>query len=212
MEEMLLHDSIKNNDTIENETKTIVYNEDKSETYYLEDLDLNKGKLETRYETIHHEAIEAIEEISHYEVIAEYPNGGKDVEKVIDKPGQEGKEAYDEQVEYQVYIPYTETDIRLSQIEIELKQYQEWLTSTDYKAIKYLEGWYTFEEYTPIRDERENWRFNIRKLEQERAMLKGEEYEEVLPSVLHLNNLVPTITEEEEIAETEKEIVEETEA
>lgn len=205
MNEMLLYDSIIDNDTKkEQEEKVVIYNEDKSETYNLDDLDLNKGRLEIRTEVIHHEAVAAVEEVSHYEVIAEYPNGGKDVEKVIDKPGQEAKAAYDETVEYQVYIPYSETDIRLAEIEVELAQFEQWLAETDYKAIKYLEGWYTFEEYIPIRDERENWRFNIRLLEQEKAKLNGREYEEVVPSTLHLNNLVPTVTEEE-IVENEEE-------
>ena len=31
---------------------------------------------------------EYIPEVSHYETIAEYPNGGKDVIKIIDEPGQ----------------------------------------------------------------------------------------------------------------------------
>lgn len=173
MEEML-YDSIIDNDATKEE-KTIVYNEDKSEIYYLEDLDLNKGRLEVKTETIHHEAIEEIEEISHYEIIAEYPNGGKDVERVIDQPGQQGRDAYDEIVEYQIWLPYTETDIRLKEIEEELKDFKEMLTNTDYQAIKYAEGWYTEEEYTPIKEEREYWRNNIRELEKEQALLNGEE-------------------------------------
>lgn len=44
----------------------------------------------------HHEATEAVEEVSHYVVVREYPNGGKDVEKVVDIPGVEAKEAWDE--------------------------------------------------------------------------------------------------------------------
>lgn len=44
----------------------------------------------------HHPAQEYIPEQWHYEVIAEYPNGGKDVEKVIDVPGQQAREAWDE--------------------------------------------------------------------------------------------------------------------
>ena len=37
----------------------------------------------------HHRAVEAVEEQGHYEVIAVYPNGGKDVEWVVDVPGVE---------------------------------------------------------------------------------------------------------------------------
>ena len=46
--------------------------------------------------SIHHEATEEAKEVGHYEVIAEYPNGGKDVIWVIDVPGIEAKEAWDE--------------------------------------------------------------------------------------------------------------------
>ena len=39
------------------------------------------------------------------------------------------------------------------------------LADTDYKAIKYAEGWYTEEEYAPIKAERETIREEIRALE-----------------------------------------------
>lgn len=41
------------------------------------------------------------------------------------------------------------------------------LADTDYKAIKYSEGWFTEEEYAPIKDMRESLRDKIRKLELE---------------------------------------------
>ena len=41
------------------------------------------------------------------------------------------------------------------------------LASTDYQAIKYAEGWFTEEEYTPIKAMREELREQIRKLESE---------------------------------------------
>lgn len=44
----------------------------------------------------HHDAVEAVEETWHYEVVKYYPNGGKDVEKVIDIPGVPAQEAWDE--------------------------------------------------------------------------------------------------------------------
>lgn len=40
------------------------------------------------------------------------------------------------------------------------------LNETDYKAIKYAEGWYTEEEYAPIKAEREELRQKIRELEE----------------------------------------------
>lgn len=39
------------------------------------------------------------------------------------------------------------------------------LSSTDYKAIKFAEGWITEEEYAPIKEERQNIRNQINELE-----------------------------------------------
>lgn len=73
--------------------------------------DLTKGYLKSETQTIHHDAVKAVEEVSHYETIAEYPNGGKDVRKVVDVPGVTAKEAYDEEVEVQRYILYTADEL-----------------------------------------------------------------------------------------------------
>jgi hypothetical protein len=74
--------------------------------------DLNLGKLvEEQIFVAHHEAIEAVEEQWHYEVIAEYPNGGKDVKRVIDIPAVEPKDAWDEYETVQRYVPYTEEEL-----------------------------------------------------------------------------------------------------
>lgn len=74
-------------------------------------LDLTAGKLENETLTIHHEAVEGVEEVGHYETIAEYPNGGKDVRWVVDTPGQEATDAWDEEEEIQRYTPYTEEEL-----------------------------------------------------------------------------------------------------
>lgn len=73
--------------------------------------DLTKGYLKSEIQTVHHDAVEAVEEVSHYETIAEYPNGGKDVRKVVDVPGVAAKEAYDEKVEVQRYVLYTAEEL-----------------------------------------------------------------------------------------------------
>ena len=59
----------------------------------------------------HHEAVKAVEEQWHYETVKVYPNGGKDVEKVIDVPGVEAKEAWDEYETIQRYIRYTDEEL-----------------------------------------------------------------------------------------------------
>lgn len=78
----------------------------------LENPDLSLGYL-TEEEILisHHEAIEAAAEQWHYETIAEYPNGGKDVKKIVDVPGVEARDAWDEYETVQRYVPYTEEEL-----------------------------------------------------------------------------------------------------
>lgn len=93
-----------------------------------DDIDLNAGKLVDETITVHHDAVEGVEEVSHVEVLKEYyetgPDGapvldedghkvvfGKDVKTIIDVPGVEAKDAYDEQEEIQRYIPYTAEEL-----------------------------------------------------------------------------------------------------
>lgn len=92
------------------------------------DIDLNVGKLVDETITVHHDAVEGVEEVSHVEVLKEYyetgPDGtpvldedghkvvfGKDVKTIIDVPGVEAKDAWDEQEEIQRYIPYTAEEL-----------------------------------------------------------------------------------------------------
>lgn len=80
----------------------------------IESPDLEKGYLKNdRLLIMHHEAVEAVEEIGHWETVAEYPNGGKDVEWIVDTPGAEAAEAWDEYEEILRYIPYTEMEMKL---------------------------------------------------------------------------------------------------
>ena len=77
----------------------------------IESPDLSFGWLEDRTQTIHHDSVEGVEEVSHYETIAEYPNGGKDVQKIVDVPGVEAKDAWDEEEQVQVYHLYTAKEL-----------------------------------------------------------------------------------------------------
>lgn len=78
-------------------------------------LDINNNELQnpdysvgyTKQEKIfvkHHKAIEAVEEVGHYEVTAEYANGGKDVAWVVDVEGVEAQDAWDEYEDILRYI------------------------------------------------------------------------------------------------------------
>ena len=85
------------------------------------DYDPAKGRLEMQKRIHHHEAVEAVEEQGHWETIAEYPEtGGKDVQWVVDVPGVEAQEAWDEEETYWLYIPYTEE--KLAQMEADRNQ------------------------------------------------------------------------------------------
>ena len=77
----------------------------------LTEYDLNLGRLEASTRKKHHPAVEGVEEVWHWETIAEYPNGGKDVAKVIDVPGVEAQEAWEEEIPIHVYIPYTQAEL-----------------------------------------------------------------------------------------------------
>lgn len=77
----------------------------------VENPDLTLGYLTTSTEEITHPAVEGVEEQWHWETVTEYPNGGKDVQKVIDVPGVPAQAAWTEQVPVQRYIRYTEEEL-----------------------------------------------------------------------------------------------------
>lgn len=65
------------------------------------------------YETIivaYHEAQPYIPDVFHYEIVAEYPNGGKDVVRVVDIPGHQKTEAWDETETIMRFHAYSEEE------------------------------------------------------------------------------------------------------
>ena len=77
----------------------------------LENPDLTLGWLRDETEAVEHPAQEGVPELSHYETVAEYPSGGKDVRKVIDREGVPARDAWTEQVPIQRYILYTAEEL-----------------------------------------------------------------------------------------------------
>lgn len=77
----------------------------------IETPDLTLGYLVDGTEPVEHPAVEGVEEVSHYETVAEYPNGGRDVRKVIDVPGVPAQAAWTEKVPVQRYIRYTAEEL-----------------------------------------------------------------------------------------------------
>lgn len=77
----------------------------------IENPDLMRGYLEDRTRTVHNDAVEGVTEVWHYETVAEYPNGGKDISKVVDVPGVTARDAWDEDIPIQIYVPYTQEEL-----------------------------------------------------------------------------------------------------
>lgn len=128
-----------------------------------QEIDFSRGYLqEERLFVSHHEAVEAIEEEGHYEVMRIYPNGGKDVDWVVDIPGAEAREAYDEFETIQRFVAFTEDQSNALRIS-ELKRR---LSDTDYCIVKIAEGSATFEEYAETIENRKKWRREINDIEE----------------------------------------------
>ena len=85
-----------------------IYNEQMER---VENPNLTLGYLKPGTRTEHHDAVEGVTEVWHYETVAEYPNGGKDVQKVVDVPGVEAKAAWNEVIPIQIYVPYTQEEL-----------------------------------------------------------------------------------------------------
>jgi hypothetical protein len=73
--------------------------------------DLTLGYLVDDTEPVEHPAVEGVEEQWHWETVTEYPNGGKDVQKIVDRPGVQAQEEWVEQVPIQKYIRYTAEEL-----------------------------------------------------------------------------------------------------
>ena len=160
-----------------------IFNEDKTVQMYLAEdrvedgdyidipdnliCDLSKGKLENDTLIEHIPEQQEIQEQWHYKTVKEYPNGGKDVEKVIDVIGQPYIAEHDEVEDILVYKPYSEQEIKVIKNNNRIIELKQKLQETDYKAIKYAEGELSGEEYAETKAQRRAWREEINKLEEE---------------------------------------------
>lgn len=123
-----------------------IYNQDK--TQIIDNPDFNLGYLKQDQIVHHIEAQEEVKEQFHYRTIAEYANGGKDVEKVIDVEGRPAIEEHDEYEDIQIYVLYTQEEL----LEIEKDKLREW--REDYFRIIDRAAWYdslTDDEKTEVK-------------------------------------------------------------
>lgn len=157
------------------EDKEIAYNE----------ADFSKGFFQNDKLFIkHHTAVPFIEEQGHYEVETEYPNGGKDYVWIVDKEGQEAREAWDEYEDIQRFIPFTPQELA----DHAIMEYKTNLQETDYNLLKAFESliltmkdatalnfipkfieWLlaVVKDYGTIISMRQEWRDEINRLENE---------------------------------------------
>ena len=77
----------------------------------VENPDLTLGYLTGSTEEVTHPAVEGVEEQWHWETVTEYPGGGRDVRKVVDRPGVQAQEEWVEKVPIQKYIRYTAEEL-----------------------------------------------------------------------------------------------------
>ena len=77
----------------------------------VENPDLTLGYLTDDTQPLEHPAQEAVAEVTHYETVAEYPSGGRDVQRVVDVPGVPAKPAWTEQLPIKRYIRYTAEEL-----------------------------------------------------------------------------------------------------
>lgn len=77
----------------------------------LQSPDLEAGWLEESTRTVHHEAVEGVQEEWHYERVKTNANGGGIVRKVIDVHGVAARDAWDEEIPILIYHPYTQEEL-----------------------------------------------------------------------------------------------------
>ena len=77
----------------------------------VENPDLTLGYLTDDTLPLEHPAQEAVAEVAHYETVAEYPSGGRDVQRVVDVPGVPARPAWTEQLPIKRYIRYTAEEL-----------------------------------------------------------------------------------------------------
>lgn len=77
----------------------------------VENPDLTLGYLTDDIEEVIRPAVDGVKEQWHWETVTEYPNGGRDVQKVIDVPGVPARPAWTEQLPIKRYIRYTAEEL-----------------------------------------------------------------------------------------------------
>lgn len=96
----------------------------------VENPDLMLGYLTDDTQPLEHPAQEAVAEVAHYETVAEYPSGGRDVRRVVDVPGVPARPAWTEQLPIKRYIRYTAEELAAQEEARKKQQQREKLPET----------------------------------------------------------------------------------
>lgn len=96
----------------------------------VENPNLTLGYLTDDTEEVTHPAVEGVEEQWHWETVTEYPSGGRDVQKVVDRPGVQAQEEWVEQLPIKRYIRYTAEELAAQEEERKKAEAREKLPET----------------------------------------------------------------------------------
>ena len=103
---------------------------------------------------------------------------GKDTQPYIEITEQERKQPLPDRYSYYAVVDGKFTIKRrtptveevkadeATEVNRQIRELKQKLSDTDYKAIKYSEGWLTDEEYAEVKAQREEWRSAINQLEE----------------------------------------------
>lgn len=90
-------------------------------------------------QTVFHEAVAAVEEIGHYETTAEYPNGGREGQWVVDTPAVPPTDEWWETETILRFVPYADAELasrRIAELTTQLR-------ATDGEVLDALEAMFT---------------------------------------------------------------------
>ena len=126
---------------------------------YIDEHTLDHAKAEMAFDGVIYKPVpeEVLEENGYYEVETSSPSTDPQTDYHFEFRYIEGNPITQEWYEVE-----NDTDTKIADRKAQLAE-------SDYKAIKYAEGWFTEEEYAPIKAEREQLREEIRELEGENA-------------------------------------------
>jgi hypothetical protein len=115
--------------------------------------DLEKGYYKNDVLITHYDEVQEVKEEGHWETIKEYPNGGKDVEWVVDVKGVEYQKERNETTQIITYVMFTEEELKENKLnQLRMKRENEcfyiinrgslWYDTLTDEQVEELKKWY----------------------------------------------------------------------